>query len=394
MLFEWLSFIFVISLILTWIFIIREVWSFQRITKFLLKTKGELKDVPKVSVIVPAKDEEASIRKCLDSLAGQAYKNFECILVDDRSKDSTGAIMEEFAEKHSHFKMISIRELPEGWLGKNHALQKGAELSSGEYLLFTDGDVIFEKEAVLKSIRICVKNNLDHLTLLPKFNSRDWFFSALNVFYITVLISYLRPSTIGKAKRYHAGFGAFNMVKGSVYQSIGAHNKLRMEVLDDVMLGKLISVSGFSCAMAYGKGLVSLTWYANAKKMILGFEKNGFAAMEYSVFLSVLLGVSMLYFYFLPFVLIFFLPPFLQMGLILYFSLMLRVFFEMTKWLDYNPFVSLLAPFLAWIPYFAQVRSAFLNLTRGKVIWRETAYSLEELKSHRKRLSREICGNG
>ena len=390
MLTEWLYYIFALSLILSWLFAIRELLFFRQITNAFLNTDVELKHIPKVSVIVPAKDEQVSIRKCLNSLAEQSYKNFECILINDRSKDSTGTIMEEFAQKYPHFKMISISELPEGWLGKTHAMQKGAELSSGEYLLFTDGDVLFEKEAILKAVQICVKNKLDHLCLFPKVHSKSWLLSSLNIFFGTALVSLLRPSTIGKHKRFYAGTGAFNLVKQSVYQSIGGHNRLRLEVLDDVMLGKLISFSGFSCAMAYGKGFLSLTWYASAKEMILGFEKNGFAAAEYSIPLSFFMGFAMLYLYFFPFVFIFFAPPLAQIGFLFSFLLMQGVFFEVARQLGYNPLISFIVPFASWLVYFAQVRSIVLNLVRGKVIWRETSYSLKQLKYHRKRLFHEI----
>ena len=387
---DWLYLIFSLSLIVAWLFAIRELWFFKRTTDRFLNTDVELKTIPKVSVIVPAKDEQVSIRKCLDSLAEQTYKNLECILINDRSKDSTGVVMEEFAQKYSHFKMISIRELPADWLGKNHALQKGAELSSGEYLLFTDGDVLFEKEAVSKAIQICFKNNLDHLCLFPKIRSGNWLLSSLNIFFGTVLISLLRPSIMNRDKKFYAGTGAFNLVKRSAYQSIGEHKRLRLEVLDDVMLGKLISFSGFSCAMAYGKDLLSLTWYGNAKEMIVGFEKNGFASLEYSIPLSLLLGVSMVYFYLLPFVVVFFAPPLAQTVLVFSLLLMQGVFFEVARQLGYNPLISLFVPFSSWLVYFAQIRSVFLNVTRGKVIWRETSYSLKQLKYHRKRLFHEI----
>ena len=385
---DWFYFIVALSLILTWLFVIRELWSFNKITNIFLNTTVELKDIPKVSVIVPAKDEQSSIRQCLNSLAGQTYKNLECILINDRSKDSTGAIMEEFAKAHPHFKMISIHELPDGWLGKTHALQKGADLASGEYLLFTDGDVSFEKEAIFKAVQICTENNLDHLCLVPKLYSKSWLLASLNAFFGIFFLSFLKPSKIGKYKNFYAGVGAFNLVKHSVYQSIGEHKKLRLEILDDMMLGKLISFSGFSCAMLYGKGLISLTWYANIKEMIAGFEKNGFAVVEYSVFAFVLTGFYMLYFFFLPYVFIFFSPPLAQTGFILSLLLMQGVFFEVARKLDYNPLTSFLVPFSAWIVYFAQTRSVFLNLTRGKVIWRETSYSLKELKNHRKKLRR------
>lgn len=388
---DWLYLVLALSLILSWSFIIRELWRFNRITNIFLNTTMELKNIPKVSVIVPAKDEGASIQQCLSSLAGQTYKNLECILVNDRSKDSTGAIMEEFAKTHSHFKAISIQELPSGWLGKTHALQKGAELASGEYLLFTDGDVLFEKDAVFKTMQMCLKRMLDHLCLIPKLHSKGWLLSSLNIFFGVFLLSFLKPSRVGKNQKFYAGMGAFNLVKRSAYQSIGEHKKLRLEILDDIMLGKLISFSGFSSAMIYGKSLISLTWYANVKEMVSGFEKNGFTAVEYSVLYFILTGFYLLYFY-LPFVFVFFSPQPAQAGFILSLLLMQGVFITVAKKLDYNLLMSFLAPFSAWFVYFAQVRSVFLGLTRGQITWRETSYSLKELKNTRKKLFQEIHG--
>ena len=298
--------------------------------------------------------------------------------------------MEEFAKTYPHFNTISIQELPEGWLGKTHAMQKGSELASGEYLLFTDGDVLFEKNAVSKAMQICLENKLDHLCFAPKLHSTSWLLSSLNIFFGTLLLMFSKISRIGKHGTFYAGIGAFNLVKRSAYQSIGEHKKLHFEIVDDVMLGRLLSFSGFSCAMVYGKNLISLTWYTNIKEIIVGCEKNGFTTAEYSVPVVCLIGFSMLYLYFLPFVLIFFSPPLAQAGFAFSFLLMQGVFFEIARRFGYNPLTSLLVPFSAWIVYFAQIRSAFLNLSRGKIIWRETSYPLKKLKHNRKKLLREI----
>lgn len=295
--------------------------------------------------------------------------------------------MNKFANIYPHFKAISIKELPEGWIGKNHALQKGAELSSGDYLLFTDGDVLFKKEAILKAVQTCIKHNLDHLCLAPKLLSKGWLLASLNVFFGAFLLSVLRPSKIGRGKNFYAGIEAFNLVKRSAYQSIGEHKNLRLEIVDDVMLGKLLAFFGFSCAIAYGENLISLTWYKNIKEMIFGFEKNGFAASEYSVLLVTLSGFLMIYFFLLPFILVFFSPPLAKAGFSLSFFLMQSVLFEVARRLGYNPLISLLVPFSSWIVYFAQIRSAFMNLIQSKITWRNTHYSLKELKSHRRQLS-------
>ena len=379
------------SLILVQLFVLKELWAFDRKTKAFLSDGDELSGkLPKVSVIVPAKDEEAGIRECLNSLSKQTYKNLECILIDDRSEDFTGAVMEEFSKKHSHFKMISIKELPKGWLGKNHALQTGADRAEGEYLLFTDGDVIFEKEAISRAVHTAVTKGLDHLCIAPKLKAPGLWLSACNIFIEVSLLTVLRPSKIRKGGRFYAGMGAFNLVRQKSYQTAGEHKKFKNEALDDLILGKLMVFSGFSSAMIYGKNIISLTWYKNIKEMIRGLEKNGFAAWEYSVFRLSLAGAAMLYFYFLPFVFVFSSDGLARAGFIVFLLLQQAVFFSLGGRLAYRSLSCLLVPLAGGVVYFAHLRSAFMGLTRGEVLWRGAAHSLKELKESRRKLSKEM----
>lgn len=379
-----------LSLIFNWLFVFREMYFFYKISDIFRRTTVDLKNMPRVSVIVPAKNEAPSIRQCLDSLSRQTYKNFECVLVNDRSEDSTAIIMEEFAERYPHFTAISIHELPEGWLGKTHALQQGANLASGEYLLFTDGDVIFEKETLAKTVQFCLNNNLDHLCLVPKLHAKRSAEASLYVIFGVLILLSVRPSKMKKRREFYAGIGAFNLVKHHAYQTVGEHEKLRLEVCDDMILGKSLTSYGFSSALVYGEDCISLTWYDSIKDIIVGLEKNGFAAMEYSILMFITISLYILYSFFFPFVLIFYSPPLACVGFMVAILIMQSTFWVAARKQGYNSLVSLLVPFSIWIFYFSQLRSVFLSLVRRKVIWRETAYSLKELKSKRKQLSREL----
>jgi len=121
-----------------WIFLIKSMINSFRLTPYLDKFENTSKVSPKVSIILPARNEEEFIGKCLDSLITQDYENYEIIVIDDSSEDATGEIISEYAKKHSKIISVSARPKPEGWMGKNWACMEGYRESTGELLLFTD----------------------------------------------------------------------------------------------------------------------------------------------------------------------------------------------------------------------------------------------------------------
>ena len=118
---------------------------------------------PSLSVIIPACNEEESIEQAVIQLINQDYPNFEVIVVNDRSTDNTGVILEKLKVQYSQLKVINITELPSNWLGKNHAISQGVKASSGEWLLFTDADIMFTPNSLKETISYSSKNELDHL---------------------------------------------------------------------------------------------------------------------------------------------------------------------------------------------------------------------------------------
>jgi len=125
--------------------------------------------LPRVSIIVSALNEEDTIEPALRSVLALDYPQLEVIAINDRSTDGTGAILERMRITHDRLRVLHIQELPPGWLGKNHALHCGAGIASGEYLLFTDADVIFEASAIQRAIAYCEQERIDHLAVLVEF---------------------------------------------------------------------------------------------------------------------------------------------------------------------------------------------------------------------------------
>lgn len=226
---------------------------------------------PAVSVIVAARDESRSIEEALHSMADMDYPNFEVIAVNDRSADGTDAIMERVAAEGSRIHVIHIRELPQGWLGKCHALHQGARRATGELLLFTDGDVRFKPDALRLAVRHLMANRLDHLVLCPGLTSKSYREDAIKSFFVMILIMAARAWAAAKPSRYvYVGAGAFNLVRRSAYEDIGGHEALRMEVVDDILIGKFIKQKGYRQDILVAQNYLELTWQEGVRGFVSG----------------------------------------------------------------------------------------------------------------------------
>src|SRR3990170_8479721 len=196
---------------------------------------------PKVSVIVPARDEAERVGEALRSLARLDYPVLEVIAVNDRSRDETGAIIDRIAAEEPRVRALHIAELPEGWLGKCHAMQTGAMRADGELLLFTDGDVVFAPETLRLAMRFLVGRRLDHLALMPGLVSGGYWEDAAKSYFAMLFLVGVRAWAAGSASRdIYVGIGAFNLVRRTAYEGIGGDEALPLEGGGDPMLGEKI----------------------------------------------------------------------------------------------------------------------------------------------------------
>jgi cellulose synthase/poly-beta-1,6-N-acetylglucosamine synthase-like glycosyltransferase len=243
---------------------------------------------PRVSVIVPACNEEVNIARAVLSLLAQDYDNLEILVVNDRSVDDTAAVLQRLQEGDPRLGVYEITHLPEGWMGKSHALARGAALVSGEYLLFTDADVVMEPTTISRAVRVMVDQRLDHLSLLFQNMTRGWLLNCLILELGLGLFCIFRPWTVNQAgSRSFMGIGAFNMVKRSAYDAVGGHEKIRMHPIDDLMLGKIIKEQGFRQDCLLAQDFVAVPWYDTVTAMVHGLQKNMFAFVHYRLALMV-----------------------------------------------------------------------------------------------------------
>lgn len=357
----------------------------NRSTPYLRDAPGQSgTDVPRLSVIVPARNEERKIREALESLLGQAYPNLEFIVLNDRSTDRTGETLAEMAAADARLGVFNIAELPPAWLGKNYALYQGAKRASGELLLFTDADVVMEPSAVAKAVKYLRANNLQHLAVMPKVRAPTL---ALRLFCSTFGIffsGYMRQwRAKDPASGSYIGVGAFNLVTAEAYKAVGTHMAIAMRPDDDIKLGKLLKKAGYRQEMVFGIGLLEVEWYSSLRELIDGLMKNSFAGLEYSVVLSIGAGIGVLLLNVWPFVASFVLGGaarilyLLAVAVLLLFISDANHFYGLPRWYALaHPFSAVLFVYILW-------KSMLLTLWNDGISWRGTHYPLKSLRANR-----------
>jgi len=244
-----------------WIFLIKSMINSVKLTPYLDKFENTSKSTPKVSIILPARNEEEFLGKCLDSLIEQEYENYEIIAIDDSSEDSTGKIISEYAKKNSKIIHVSARPKPEGWMGKNWACMEGYRKATGELLLFTDADTKHSKNTISLAVAHLISFNLDALSAIPKMVTFD-FWTKISLPMISTFLhtrfSALNVNNPSKKTAYF--FGSFFIIKKKTYEETGMHEAVKHEIIEDGALGKKVKDSGYKIKIVRGEHLIDAVW--------------------------------------------------------------------------------------------------------------------------------------
>jgi glycosyltransferase involved in cell wall biosynthesis len=336
---------------------------------------------PSVSLIFAARDEEEKLPGALATLAALDYPQLEIIAVDDRSQDATGRILDEFASAHPCFRAIHVAELPRGWLGKPHALQKAYEASSSQWLLFTDADVRFKPDALRRAVALAKQHNLDHLTLIGDVEMHGFWEKTLITFFgLAFHLSTDAYRVSNPNSRAYVGVGAFQLVRRSAYEAIGTHRRLAMEVVDDMKLGKLVKQSGFRSCVGIAQDFVAVRWHAGARNVIRGVTKNFFAAFGYNLAFAAVAVGGMLLLNVVPFIAVFAGHGWIRLFSAIAVAAALCMHGSVDVVNRVSPLYALTHPIGAMLFCYMIVRSVAVTLWQGGVTWRGTFYPLEELK--------------
>jgi glycosyltransferase involved in cell wall biosynthesis len=233
----------------------------------------------KISAIVPARNEEAVIAACIESLAGQP-EIAEILVVDDQSTDKTAAIVRELAGKIPNLRLLETNGVPAGWVGKNHAVVLGAGQATAPWLLFTDADAEHQPAAAQDALRIGGESGAALISFSPEQLTEKWYEKALVPFiYCRLAKKFSYESVNDPTSPKAAANGQFLLIRRDAYDAVGGHASVAGEVLEDVALAKRVKAAGFKLWFGSGKGLVRVRMYRSFDAMWEGWKKNLYQLM-------------------------------------------------------------------------------------------------------------------
>jgi len=342
---------------------------------------------PSVSIIVPARNEEDHVEESLTRLLQLDYGNYEVIAINDRSVDNTGEIMNRIAvlpEAQGRLRVIHITDLPSGWMGKVHAMWSGGNESSGEWLLFTDADVLFRPDSLRRALAYAESERSDHVVLLPRMIMHSPGETMMVAFFQSLFVFGHRPWKVADpSTKDHMGVGAFNLIRRPVYEAIGTYKALRLEVLDDMKLGKLVKEGGYRQRNVFGHDLISLRWVKGTMGMVNNLTKNFFAIMSFQAWRTVGFAFMLAFLNVMPFAGIFLAHGWARLPYAIALVCLFGIYLGMS-WKSAVPvYYFFLHPVSSVVFVYIVLRSMVLTLAQGGVEWRGTFYRLEELKSGR-----------
>ena len=338
---------------------------------------------PRLSVCVPARDEARGIQACLQSLLNQDYPNFEVIAIDDHSTDSTGDIMRTLSQENAHLKVLKAADLPEDWLGKPFALHQAFKIAQGEYLLFTDADLVFQSTTLNTAVHVMRERELDLLTLMPQAEFGSFWERAVQPVIFGFIASLTRFKNVNNPDHKSAmGFGAFLMFRRTAYEKIGGHEAGKADVLEDVLIAKRAKRAGLKMLVADGKQLFSIRMYFGLKEIWFGWQKNMFLAMDKSVVKATYNIFVVLGFLFTPYIILA-INIFEQIGWFWIGLAMASVVlvsaaaYKTCDELGLHRNTAVLFPLGALVMAAIMANSMFQTLVRKKTEWRGRVYSVK-----------------
>jgi glycosyltransferase involved in cell wall biosynthesis len=251
-------------------FLIYTIISFKRLPKLESMNQQQQQqhavvrdESPKVSVILPARNEEKYIAKCLDSLLKQSYPNFEIVAINDSSSDRTGEIIQRYHIINSKVVAINAEPKPEEvWIGKNWACYQGYLNSTGEILLFTDADTVHSTSTMSLAVTYLTKQGLDALTAIPKILLEEniWIKITLPLLWTLSYAKYSALRANNPKSKVGYFFGSFFIITRKTYEAVGTHKAVKSEIVEDGALGRKVKEEKFNLRVVRGERYVEAIW--------------------------------------------------------------------------------------------------------------------------------------
>lgn len=344
-----------------------------------------LKRWPKVSIISPAHNEEKAIEQSAQSRIKDDYPDLELILLDDRSTDKTPEIIKKLSEKECRIKPIFITEIPKGWWGKNHAMHLALQQTQGEWILLSDADVQVKPGTLRKAISYCEKNGIDHLTVLAEILSSTFLVDVIYSFVIRQLYTTTRVWDIPNPKSTASGgIGAFSLVRRSALRKINDFDDLKLEVTEDMAIGKKLKRAGVKCDVLNGRNCVSVQWSKTLDNYIASSDRSTFAYWgKFSVIRTFLMSVFALALELFPvyMLLLTSIPYHIIIG-ITALALNLAASVIVNKWNNRPIWPSFFFPIGIIVNFVIMLRAGIMGVLRGGIRWGGIFYPSDVLKKH------------
>jgi chlorobactene glucosyltransferase len=282
-----LAFLISLGICVTWMIIfIKTTLSYE---SYLANTKKNeewdihsdyLKNLPAISIIIPARNEELNIERCLLSLVDQNYPNYEVILVDDNSNDNTvqkaRKIQQKFKAKFQNLKIIELKSKPQDWTGKTWASEKGLLSSRYNMLLFLDADCYYAKNCILFAISHMLSNQLDVITGYPFFVLRDFWSKISMPLWKLMSFTFQDDASHVNDPNSEVAYlmGCFFMIKKHVLIEIGSFASVKNAIQEDKELGQKLKYSGYKLNMVQMDSFITALWSRNLSTLWHGLART------------------------------------------------------------------------------------------------------------------------
>lgn len=343
--------------------------------------KKDTKPEPSVRIIIAARNEEAALAEALTSVCNLEYSNYKITVINDRSTDDTAKILADLKTTYDKLTVINIDTLPPGWLGKNHALYAGALAAEEEYLLFTDADVLYEKGVLNRAMNYCLQHELDHLAILPGMISSSVALNSVVMTFVIMLTAVQRPwAAKNKNSKTSMGVGAFNFVKREMYVKAGTHQAIAMRPDDDLKLAAHIKKAGGQSDVLYGREALQVEWYSTVKEFINGLMKNLYSGFKYNPLLAAAGALGTLLFFVLPGPVVLIFGNNVARFIVLVMFLFQAILYEKLPGANGKWWYAFLTIYSGSVIVYVIIKSTFLTLKNKGIYWRDTFYSLKELR--------------
>jgi chlorobactene glucosyltransferase len=362
--------------------------SFRQSPMLETLDRTSIRRFPQVSVILPARNEDLYIARCLDSLLGQDYPNFEIIAINDSSTDRTGEIIKAYAAKDSHIIHIDATPKPEGWTGKNWACYQGYLHAQGEVLMFTDADSKHLSSAMSLAVGHLVSQNLDALTAVPRLICNDFWTKMTLPVLATFLHTRFSPIRVNDPNtKTGYFFGSFFLITRSTYEAVGTHEGVKEELVEDGALGGKVKASKFKMKMLRGENQIDAVWARDLQTLWQGLRRFMIPVYSQDKVDAYMMVTAVFFILFAPFVSLPYLlvasfaenlsfPILLGLQVSTIALIMITIAAQCRLAIFENPLYAFAAPLSGTLISFSFISAIADAKKKGAVSWRDRKYTI------------------